>query len=497
MTVGGRVDDWSGPCGELDALMVCWRSADTIRHARAIINDTTDRRIRTQARMYALGAMINLGWSGDRSFTDLLDETHTELTLTPVPALHAEFHVLCGGAAMVNSGDIRTAVSRVASARRALETGVDTTLASCTALRDLANLESTLGMVDQAILDQRRADEFDRRARPWQQAGLLLESALTKDHNGDTDACVDLLTQAARPLTRHDRVDGDDSADAYRGYALARLTAFGEATTASSERFFPVHRDDPIANCYRLLTKACAAIGSGAAHRALLFLEAVTPSDPVAAAEVLRLRSLAHTARGDHTAAWLAEREMFRMVTADLPRMRRLAVDGAAMALERGALRSMLRQRENEAFTDRLTGLSNRRHFELMWSGPTRPRQVVIGMLDLDGFKQVNTNHGHAVGDRVLRRAAEVLQGALRDGDFLARFGGDEFVAVLADTSVAEARQVGHRVRSRMAREDWRDVGSRVRVGVTIGWSALDQGVDVTEALRRADAAMYAAKARR
>ena len=123
---------------------------------------------------------------------------------------------------------------------------------------------------------------------------------------------------------------------------------------------------------------------------------------------------------------------MFRAATDDLHRMRRLAVAGVDAVKEQPVLREVLRQREGEAFTDRLTGLSNRRHFEVSWPSLfNRSGSAVVGMLDLDNFKGVNDTLGHEQGDALLRTMAQRFLSASRPGDMVCRLGGDEFALLL------------------------------------------------------------------
>jgi diguanylate cyclase (GGDEF)-like protein len=151
-----------------------------------------------------------------------------------------------------------------------------------------------------------------------------------------------------------------------------------------------------------------------------------------------------------------------------------------------------------EASTDPLTGLPNRRSLEqyvsdLMASGES----AVLGVCDLDGFKSVNTQHGHLSGDLVLQRVAGVLNRVMRRGDFVARYGGDEFVVVLATTSQQEAEEIAHRIVNAVASEDWESLVPGTPVSVTIGWAGISAGgpfTTVTDAFIAADQAMLKAK---
>jgi diguanylate cyclase (GGDEF)-like protein len=105
------------------------------------------------------------------------------------------------------------------------------------------------------------------------------------------------------------------------------------------------------------------------------------------------------------------------------------------------------------AYTDTLSGLPNRRAFEdraarLRDFSDAKPLAVL--MIDLDGFKPVNDSEGHEAGDRILALIARTIAGGLREGDFVARFGGDEFAALLPRTDVAEAEAMAERLRARV-----------------------------------------------
>ncbi len=142
------------------------------------------------------------------------------------------------------------------------------------------------------------------------------------------------------------------------------------------------------------------------------------------------------------------------------------------------------------AYTDTLSGLPNRRAFEdraarLRDFSDAKPLAVL--MIDLDGFKPVNDSEGHEAGDRILALMARTIAGGLREGDFVARFGGDEFAALLPSTDLSEAEALAERLRARV-----QDAGSDASVTASIGVAMLED--DVRRALLRADAALYEAK---
>jgi diguanylate cyclase (GGDEF)-like protein len=117
-------------------------------------------------------------------------------------------------------------------------------------------------------------------------------------------------------------------------------------------------------------------------------------------------------------------------------------------------------------------------------------------MFDLDCFKAVNDEHGHLVGDTVLKAFAQVLRSTSRGGDQAARFGGEEFVLVLGGASRDEASAVVERIRRRFAALDVRDdQGRPVRTTVSAGLACLLPGSSAEDALKAADDALYRSKA--
>jgi diguanylate cyclase (GGDEF)-like protein len=152
------------------------------------------------------------------------------------------------------------------------------------------------------------------------------------------------------------------------------------------------------------------------------------------------------------------------------------------------------------ALTDHLTGIANRAQFdkavlaELSHSMRTGELFTVLSM-DLDGFKEVNDRLGHAAGDQLLRTVAQRLRAAVRDSDLVARFGGDEFVVLIAElASRDDAAIVGRKLIEAIGDEFILD-GQAAQVGLSVGAAVFpDDGDDVRALLQAADNALYSAK---
>ena len=116
-------------------------------------------------------------------------------------------------------------------------------------------------------------------------------------------------------------------------------------------------------------------------------------------------------------------------------------------------------------------------------------------IFDLDRFKQINDGFGHAAGDKTLVRFADVLRSAMREGDLVARLGGEEFIALLPETGEHDARQVAQRVVSALASEPLELAGIRHICTVSAGTACSQDGsLDLDVLIAAADRALYAAK---
>jgi diguanylate cyclase (GGDEF)-like protein len=117
-------------------------------------------------------------------------------------------------------------------------------------------------------------------------------------------------------------------------------------------------------------------------------------------------------------------------------------------------------------------------------------------MLDLDDFKQVNDTFGHRVGDKMLREVARLLQTQLREYDFLARYAGDEFVAIVQDLEMEQVEELSARIESTIRKFALRvRADHHARVGISVGASTYGvNGETLDQLLIAADQAMYSAK---
>ncbi len=151
------------------------------------------------------------------------------------------------------------------------------------------------------------------------------------------------------------------------------------------------------------------------------------------------------------------------------------------------------------ADTDPLTGLMNRRSFLAVADVALESARSLGGlgilMADIDHFKQVNDTYGHAAGDAVIRQVAAIFGGALRAHDRVARFGGEEFVALLQDTDEAAMMALAERIRGTIGTTQVAFEGQNITVTVSIGAAlAQDRDRDVDEIIERADLGLYEAK---
>ena len=178
----------------------------------------------------------------------------------------------------------------------------------------------------------------------------------------------------------------------------------------------------------------------------------------------------------------------------EIRRLGRALADSMSLALSNIALREKLR---TQSLRDPLTGLYNRRYMEdalerFVSLGARNGGSTALVMIDLDNFKKLNDEHGHAKGDAVLRDVAGQLVGCLRPSDVVCRYGGEELVAILPDCSLEDAMVKAEMLRDRVAAlSAVHECAVTASLGVA---SVPETAASCSDILPNADAALYAAK---
>ncbi|WP_338806514.1 diguanylate cyclase [Pseudomonas chlororaphis] len=180
-------------------------------------------------------------------------------------------------------------------------------------------------------------------------------------------------------------------------------------------------------------------------------------------------------------------------------RLQSLAERVSSMEQEAQGYREHLEEQRQKALIDPLTGLPNRaawserlEHEVAQWQ--QHGNTLLLAMLDLDHFKRINDNYGHLAGDKVLKIIAGVLRKRLRGSDFIARFGGEEFVLLIPNTSWPVGARLAETLRAAIEACPFHFKGERVTITMSIGMSAFKPGERSDLVLKRADQALYRAK---
>lgn len=180
-------------------------------------------------------------------------------------------------------------------------------------------------------------------------------------------------------------------------------------------------------------------------------------------------------------------------------RLHSLAERVAHMEQEAQGYREHLEEQRQKALVDPLTGLPNRAawserldHEVKQWQ--QHGNSLLLAMLDLDHFKRINDNYGHLAGDKVLKIIASVLRKRLRGTDFIARFGGEEFVLLMPSTVPAAGLKLLESLRASIEACPFHFKGEPVTITVSIGMTAFRPGEHSDQVLKRADQALYRAK---
>jgi diguanylate cyclase (GGDEF)-like protein len=162
-------------------------------------------------------------------------------------------------------------------------------------------------------------------------------------------------------------------------------------------------------------------------------------------------------------------------------------------------LRAALTKIQDLVVHDELTGVHNRRYLtDILRKEKSRADRsgntFCVAILDIDSFKNINDTFGHSVGDKVLKEFATVVENAVRISDYFGRFGGEEFLLLLTQTTVQTVPVFAERIRSLVEIHNWPGIPQELKITVSTGIAEYHLQEDVEDTLRRADAALYGAK---
>lgn len=461
------------------------RSAEACAVLDRVLATSADPYTRADALLQRLSALINLGHT--TSYTLALQEAFDAARDLAEPYLHGHLHALAALAAH-HQGALERCAAHLVRAAGTLGAVDEPDQRTAWGWHDLAMAYSYLGFHGHALSAIERARELAVAVgipeETFAAPGIRLRNAVTLDHTGDTEGCLRVLHDIGADLDRFLQHGGASqlrpSTMVAYGYAVARRAALGEPSTLAAgfdaAMLLASGGDSARARDMRQLGEACLAIAADRPIEATARLDTATVSpETLGAAEHARLRSIALARAGDHAAAHRADRMAFRLAAERSDRLRDVYVDGIAAQIDREEMRKAAARYQGEALTDPLTGLPNRRRLERYIAAMVRRGEhAVIGVCDLDGFKAVNTAHGHRSGDLVLQRVAGVIHRTMRRGDFVARYGGDEFVVVLPFAGMGEAEEMARRITIAVHNEDWESLVPGTPVGVSVGFAEVD-----------------------
>lgn len=498
---------------EARALLRAGRSSAAVRLIDESFPTATDTFERTWFLLLRLAGVINLEHTAEYAGT--VDRAAAAARDLGDPGVLGYFHALTAQVAMTD-GSLERAVTHLVRSGRALSEVDKPDITVASAWHNLAVAYSNIGFHDQAADAAGRAREVAATiGRDWRLSlpEVTVRFGLYLDHRGDTDGCVRilraLLSDADHAPRRADGLpDVVDMNLPWFGYTITRLAALDAGDNRDPRPYLYAAGGDAELADLRAYGEVCRAIAAGDSGAALDRLQRIDSAtynpqlSKIGPGESSRLRALAHLAAGDYASAYAAERAAFQLTAAGLDRLQTLFVDGVAARLDHEDLRMTVARYADEALTDPLTGLPNRRHLQqYVEAMAERGENGVLGVLDIDGFKAVNTVHGHLSGDTVLQRAAGALVRIMRRRDFVARYGGDEFVLILPSATMEKTEEIGERITSALAAEDWASLVPGTPLSASIGWAELN-GMDdrqagkprLASAFEIADRAMYEAK---
>lgn len=319
----------------------------------------------------------------------------------------------------------------------------------------------------------------------------------------------------------------------YADKAMARMTKNGLPPNPSIFELWYVYEsgqdaevtraiDIMMAGNHDMSEERCIELHNRLLNTSLRSEEALTKAEGLVAETITNVSSAA-TAVKDKTQGYSNElqnagtafssaktaEEMKNVAAEMMLRARKMVEENKALEVRLNQSASVMEQlREEmesvrkEAMTDALTGIANRKLFDVEFyrmvneaHAENKPLSLLV--VDIDFFKSFNDNYGHQVGDQVLKLVARTLKDGVKGRDLPARYGGEEFVVVLPDTKLDSAEIVGNALREALAAKDIqnRATGERLgRITMSVGAAQLGPNERPAELIERADAALYSSK---
>jgi diguanylate cyclase (GGDEF)-like protein len=293
-----------------------------------------------------------------------------------------------------------------------------------------------------------------------------------------------LASRSVAALTERRRRDDSDVATPSRR-AREAVALVGEALAATH---------DPDALLPVIVESAVGATGAVGARLVREGTERVRAGDPERGGAPL---SVSVGAGGEHDGSLLIYPHVERPFTEDEGRLAHWLAAQASIALENARLHRTV---EQQAITDHLTGLANRRRFsESLGLEVSRAERfggaLALVLADLDDFKRVNDLYGHQVGDDVLRRFAELMRESVREFDLAVRYGGEEFAVLLPETDLEGGARLAERLaKSLRATRFTNRAGEPFAVTSSFGVAAFPGAASAEQLMLTADRALYRAK---
>jgi diguanylate cyclase len=172
----------------------------------------------------------------------------------------------------------------------------------------------------------------------------------------------------------------------------------------------------------------------------------------------------------------------------------------AESTLEIEVLKNEIKKAKEEALSDGLTGLINRRGFDMALSAcitQSMAKGPSMLIADIDFFKRINDTYGHLFGDKVIQAVSKILKAHTKDTQTAARYGGEEFVLLLPETSLDEAQRIADQIRTTVEKVNIKNTAkneSIANITISLGVASYTQGESITEFVARADKALYQSK---